>query len=187
MMSLLISHHFHFYISEVHPEPYVAKKGEYVRSALLSGLAIHNKVGSNPYQFGVIGSTDSHTGLSTAEETEFAGKMAMDGIPESKEVMFSEDSFNGWDMSAAGMAAVWAENNDRESLFNAFQRREVYATTGPRISLRVFAGWDFTVNDLKDDDLSELGYSKEYLWERLYVEIILKSHYLYLLRRIKTH
>jgi len=151
---------FPFYISEVHPEPYVAKKGEYVRSALLSGLAIHNKVGSNPYQFGVIGSTDSHTGLSTAEETEFAGKMAMDGIPESKEVMFSEDSFNGWDMSAAGMAAVWAENNDRESLFNAFQRREVYATTGPRISLRVFAGWDFTVNDLKDDDLSELGYSK---------------------------
>ncbi len=151
---------FPFYISEVNPKPYSAKKGEYVRSALLSGLTINNKVGTNPYQFGVIGSTDSHTGLSTAEETEFAGKMAMDGIPESKEMMFSEDSFNGWDMSAAGMAAVWAENNDRESIFNAFQRREVYATTGPRITLQVFAGWDFSLDDLNQDELAELGYSK---------------------------
>ncbi|MCL2915523.1 DUF3604 domain-containing protein [Shewanella corallii] len=139
---------FPFLISSVVPEPYSPDRGDFVRSGLLSGLKLRQALGTNPYEFGVIGSTDSHTGLSTAEEDEFAGKMAMDGIPESKAMMYSEDSFNGWDMSAAGMAAVWAEANTRDAIFDAFKRREVYGTTGPRISLKLYAGWELTQGDL---------------------------------------
>jgi hypothetical protein len=122
--------------------PYVASPADYARSALRQGLLLEQQLGQNPYRFGMIGSTDAHTGLPSAEEDNFHGKMARDSIPENKENYWREDdasSPHGWAMSASGLAAVWAEENSRESILAAMKRREVYATTGPRIGVRFFA------------------------------------------------
>ncbi len=132
-----------WYIQQPPAEPYAPGPGDYIRSALRTGLAVGQKVGENPYRFGLIGSTDSHTGLSSAEEPNFWGKMAYDSVPERKQGRALADGPTGWTMQAAGLAAVWAEENDRASIVDAFQRREVYATTGPRIALRLAAGFDF--------------------------------------------
>jgi hypothetical protein len=124
--------------------PYDPGQGDYVRSALRLGLAIEERIGFNPYRFGVIGSTDAHTGVSSAEEPNFWGKMARDSIPENKlgsRIGRGKNGPNGWSMSASGLAAVWAEENTRESILAAFRRKEVYATTGPRIGVRVAASW----------------------------------------------
>jgi hypothetical protein len=136
-------------------------QGSYVRPALLQGMAMATQRGDNPYQFGLIGSTDSHTGLASAEETNFHGKVALDSTPESKDALATENfDISGWDMSAAGLAAVWAEENTRESIFAAFRRREIYATTGPRIRLRFFGGWDYVPDDARAADLAARGYGK---------------------------
>jgi len=135
---------------------YKPGRGDFVRSALKQGLAIEAKVGVNPFKFGVIGSTDSHTGLASAEETNFMGKLAADSIPENK----LKDERNYWRMAAQGLAAVWAPENNRESLFAAFKRKEVYATTGPRLRVRVFAGWGFSREDLNSENFAEIGYRK---------------------------
>lgn len=144
------------------PPPYEAKPADFVRSALLQGLAIEEKIGFNPYQFGLIGSTDAHTGLSSAEEPNFWGKMARDSTPESKRraAKAGDEGPGGWSVSAAGLAAVWAEANTREAIVDAFRRREVYATTGTRIVVRIFAGWDFTQRDLHAKSLEEVGYGR---------------------------
>ena len=110
-------------------------RGDYVRTALLRGLELDARVGANPYKLGVIGSTDAHTALASAEEENFWGKMAVDSIPETKTEQVLPGNVLGWDMSAAGLAAVWAEENTREAIVDAFRRREMYATTGPRIRL----------------------------------------------------
>jgi hypothetical protein len=136
----------------------IAKVGDYIRPALVRGLVLEDRIGANPYKFGLIGSTDSHTGMSSAEEDNFHGKMALDSTPETK----SKDVIPGtpgWDMGAAGLAAVWATENTREALFDAMRRREVYATTGPRIELRFFGGYDFSDADAKGD-VAAAGYSK---------------------------
>ena len=150
---------FEFYLQQDW-EPYRAAAGDFARPALGRGLQIRRQAGANPYQFGVIGSTDAHTGLSSAEEDNFWGKMAYDSIPRNK----SGDALGGtrstgWDMSASGMAAVWATENTRQGIFDALQRREVYATTGPRIQLRLFAGWGFEATDAASADLATLGYA----------------------------
>jgi hypothetical protein len=150
---------FEFYLQQEW-QPYRAAVGDFVRPALGRGLQIGQKLGSNPFQFGLIGSTDAHTGLSSAEEDNFWGKMAYDSIPENK----TGDSLGGvratgWDMSASGMAAVWATENTRQGIFDAMKRREVYATTGPRIALRLFAGWNFAPTDAQSPDLATLGYA----------------------------
>lgn len=137
----------------------VDQAGNYARSALKRGLEIEEGTGANPFKFGMIGSTDSHTGLSSASEPNFWGKFGVDSIPENKEVETAPDA-TGWDMSAAGMVAVWAEENTRESLFAAFKRKEVYATTGPRMQVRLFGGFDFTPDDLAQNDFAEIGYQK---------------------------
>jgi len=127
------------------PPPYDPQPGDYIRSALRIGLSIEERIGFNPYQFGLIGSTDSHTGVSSAEEPNFWGKLARDSIPENKQesrIGRGKDGPSGWSMSASGLAAVWAEENTREAILEAFRRREVYATTGPRIRVRVLASWD---------------------------------------------
>jgi hypothetical protein len=150
---------FEFYLQQEW-QPYRAAIGDFIRPALGRGLQIGQKLGNNPFQFGVIGSTDAHTGLSSAEEDNFWGKMAYDSIPANK----TGDSLGGvkatgWDMSAAGMAAVWATENTRQGIFDALKRREVYATTGPRIVLRLFAGWDFDAADAGAADLAQRGYA----------------------------
>ncbi len=135
---------FPFYL-QVNQSPYQAGPGDYMRTALMRGLSLEQQHGANPYQFGVIGSTDAHTSVASAEEDNFWGKMATDSIPENKTREWEEGvrSPDGWAMSAAGLAAVWAEENTRESIMDAMQRREVYATTGPRIRLQFFAANGF--------------------------------------------
>ena len=140
------------------PPPYDPKAADYIRSALLRGLAIEERIGFNPYRFGLIGSTDSHTGLASAEEPNFWGKFPRDSIPENKRgTSISPNGPNGWSMSASGLAAVWAEENSREAILAAFKRREVYATTGPRIGVRVYAGWDLTEADLAPGNIDEVA------------------------------
>lgn len=117
------------------PSPYKPTKADYVRSALGTGLTLESSLGVNPFQFGFIGSTDSHTGLASPDETNFWGKMATDSVPENKAGFSLAGGPSGWTMAAQGLAAVWAEENTRESIMAAFKRREVYATTGPRIRL----------------------------------------------------
>jgi hypothetical protein len=140
------------------PEPYRVERGDYVRPALLGGLEIADRIGVNPFELGVIGSTDSHTGLASAEEPNFWGKMAFDSIPENKQVDALTRGPTGWTMSAAGLAAVWAEDNTRSAIVDALRRREVYATTGPRIRLRLFAGWQFPDGVLNDPAWVREGY-----------------------------
>ncbi|MCO1336430.1 DUF3604 domain-containing protein [Microbulbifer sp. OS29] len=149
-----------FYL-QADPEAYRVAKGDYIRSGLRTGLEVEGKIGVNPYKFGLIGSTDSHTGISSAEEDNFWGKFAHDSTPENKRTdsMIGGTKATGWNMSAAGLAAVWAEENTRESLFSAFKRREVYATTGPRIRVRVFAGWGFPAHAIDAENIAELGYT----------------------------
>lgn len=139
------------------PEP---TEADYMRSALKRGLVLENSVGVNPFKFGVIGSTDSHTGLATAEEDNFAGKMAIGSMPERNRQAMVGSTIRGWDMSASGLAAVWAKDNTRRSIMDAFKRREVYATTGPRISVRLFAGYDFDASDADRLDFDTFGYTK---------------------------
>lgn len=142
-------------------EPYRLSKGDYVRSALIQGLDFEVKRGANPFRFGMIGSTDSHTGLATTEENNFGGKMGVEGKPESKGYNSAPPGVvTGWSMSASGLAAVWAHENTRQSIFDALKRREVYATTGPRISLRLFAGYGFAEEDIDSAEFTDIGYLK---------------------------
>lgn len=145
-----------YYIQNGYTE-YKAKPGDYVRSALKRGLEVGNSIGVNPYQFGMIGSTDSHTALASAEESNFWGKMATDSIPENKKRVRNDESMStsGWAMSASGLAAVWAASNTRKDILDAMKNREVYATTGPRIGLRFFAGHNMHALDTAANNLYE--------------------------------
>ena len=129
--------------------------GEYVREALKRGLALEAQTGVNPYKFGLIGSTDSHTALATADEIQFFGKHS-GTEPSAARTMAPQNLGTrkgrfGWHYLASGYAAVWAKANTRAAIFDAMTRREVYASTGPRMTVRVFGGWDFTADDLKGD------------------------------------
>jgi hypothetical protein len=143
---------------------------EYAREAYKRGLAYDAKLGANPFKFGMIGSTDSHTGLSTAEEDNFFGKIAA-LEPTADPIRFYEplvgrfsenasDKTFAWQTGAAGLAAVWARENTREAIWDALARKEVYATTGPRILVRVFGGWGFDKSDLDRSDFAKYGYDK---------------------------
>jgi hypothetical protein len=135
-----------------------ANKADYARSALLRGLEIEQSTGANPYKFGMIGASDSHTGLSSVEESDFLGKLANDSLPDVRKNQAV--IFPAWEMSAGGIAGVWATANTREAIMAAFKRKEVYATTGPRIALRVFGGFNFAANDASARDIANVGYSK---------------------------
>ena len=139
------------------PDP---TEGDYLRSGLKRGLAIGKATGANPYKVGMIGSTDSHTGMSAVEESNFAGKGQHDATPEQRPHPTGLGSSKGWDMGAAGYVGVWAGENTRQSIFEAFRRREVYATTGPRITLRFFGGFGFAPADLEAPDPAATGYAK---------------------------
>lgn len=143
---------------------------EYAREAFKRGLAYEQKLGVNPFKFGLIGATDSHTGLSTSREDNFFGKvevLAPSADPDRMHEVIAGRFPNpegkdikqyAWQTSASGLAGVWARENTRESLWDAMARKETYATTGTRIKVRVFAGWDFTESDLDRSDFSENGY-----------------------------
>jgi len=140
--------------------------GSYVREALKRGLLIEQRTGANPYKLGVIGSTDSHTSLSTADDNNFFGKHAgvepnphrasdsfVPGVPMEKVGRMN------WQSLASGYAGVWATSNTRAAIFDAMMRHEVYGTTGPRMTVRFFGGWDFKADDLKGDWV-KAGYAR---------------------------
>jgi hypothetical protein len=137
---------------------------EYGREALKNGLLLEARFGTNPYKFGLLGSTDSHTGLATAEEDNFFGKHS--GSEPSPDRMIhpftktKHGEFKGWEQVASGLAAVWATGNTREEIFDAMARREVYGTTGPRMMVRFFGGWDYTPDDLNSRQPAFRGYEK---------------------------
>ncbi len=139
-------------------------KGEYAREALKIGLQLEAKLGTNPYQFGMIGSTDSHTGLATAEEDNFFGKHA-GGEPNKDRYLHpmarvGDNEYAGYAPVASGWAAVWAEENTRASIFDAMQRKETYATTGSRMTVRFFGGWEFDASDANNRLPAKSGYAK---------------------------
>ena len=147
----------------------VAKKDdmlqyEYAREALKNGLKLEQRHGINPYKFGMVGSTDSHTSLATAQEDNFFGKHSgTEPGPERPEhvvAKFGDNAMYAWGMVSSGLAAVWAKENTREAIFDAMERKEVYATTGSRIAVRFFGGWNFTEADAANRLPAEIGYTK---------------------------
>jgi len=137
---------------------------EYARSALQTGLRLEDKLGTNPYQFGMIGSTDSHTALATAEEDNFFGKHS-GGEPNKDRfkhpmAKIGDLEYKGYSPLASGWAAVWAEENTRASIFDAMQRKETYATTGSRMIVRFFGGWEFDSKDANTRLPAKVGYAK---------------------------
>ncbi|MHC4451987.1 MAG: DUF3604 domain-containing protein [Planctomycetota bacterium] len=138
--------------------------GEYARSGLKRGLEFAVKFGVNPYKFGQIGSTDAHTSLPAVEEENFFGKHS--GVEPSPQrathvtLGGPHGKIYGWQMSSSGYAAVWATENTREALFDAMHRRETYATTGSRMLVRFFGGWDFVPDDAQSRLPGRTGYAK---------------------------
>jgi hypothetical protein len=138
---------------------------EYAREALKNGLLLEKRLGTNPYKFGLVGSTDSHTGLAAIEEENFFGK-ATNAEPSPNRMLHpftktENGAFEGYELVASGcFTAVWAEENTRESIWDAMKRREVYGTTGPRIMVRFFGGWDYTADDLNSRQPAFRGYEK---------------------------
>lgn len=137
---------------------------EYAREGLKLGLKLEQQLGVNPYKFGMIGSTDTHTSLSTADEDNFFGKHSGKEPSahrwEKPVATFNGISVLGWEQAASGYAAVWATDNTREALFDAMMRKETYATTGPRMIVRFFGGWDFSAADARSRTPASVGYEK---------------------------
>ncbi len=137
---------------------------EYARSALKNGLKMEAELGVNPYKFGLVGSTDTHTALATADDDNFFGKTSSSEPSADRAVHPFVKNKNatimGWEQTASGYAAVWATANTRESLFDAMKRKEVYATTGPRMIVRFFGGWEFEDKDAQDRLPARIGYAK---------------------------
>jgi hypothetical protein len=137
---------------------------EYAREALKNGLLLEKRFGTNPYKFGLVGSTDSHTALAAVEEENFFGK-ATNAEPSPKRMqhpfMSTENgSINGYQLVASGYTGVWAKENTRTAIWDAMERKEVYGTTGPRIMVRFFGGWDYTAEDLNSRQPAFRGYEK---------------------------
>jgi len=139
---------------------------EYARAGLKNGLALEKELGTNPYKLGLVGSSDAHNGLAALEEENFFGKTTpQEPSPHRLTATFIANDKSGvkvmdWEVSSSGYAAVWATENTRESLFDALQRRETYATTGPRMAVRFFGGFDFEAKDANNRLPAHIGYTK---------------------------
>lgn len=141
--------------------------GSYIREALQRGLTLEEQLGVNPYKFGLIGSSDTHNGGGPLDEENFFGKTgALDGLPSGRRAVVSDadDGLSGaaatpfYEWSAAGLAGVWAEQNNREDIYDAFRRKETFATSGPRIKVRLFAGRGYPADIFQRDDFAKLAY-----------------------------
>lgn len=139
-------------------------KGEYAREALKQGLKLEAKYGYNPYKFGFGGATDSHTALATADEDNFFGKSTSVEPTATRVdhpfIANERGRIEGYKLVASGYTGIWAPENTREALFDAMERRETYGTTGPRMTVRFFGGWDFDQQDLQASDFAKVGYTK---------------------------
>jgi hypothetical protein len=140
---------------------------EYAREALKLGLGEEARIGVNPYKFGMIGSTDSHNAIPSTREENWFGKIHfVEPSEHRKDGVFIESSVDpslslyDVDLGASGLAAVWATENTREAIWDAFARREVFATTGSRIRVRVFGGWDFAEDEVSRPDFARAGYAR---------------------------
>ncbi|SLN09529.1 hypothetical protein PEL8287_00015 [Roseovarius litorisediminis] len=137
---------------------------EYAREALKNGLLLEDRLGTNPYKFGASGATDSHTGMATAEENNFFGKHSLTEPNENRMTTdvghFDTVSWPGWYQASSGYTAVWATENTREAIFDAMMRKETYATTGSRITVRFFGGYDFVAKDALSRLPANEGYAK---------------------------
>jgi hypothetical protein len=145
------------------PKPEGALQFEYWREALKSGMRIEQELGVNPFRYGANGGTDTHTGLSTAEEDNFFGKFKT-LEPRADRWSFPlitgpTDSYTGWEMAAAAVTGVWATENTREAIWDAMLRKETFATTGTRMMVRFFGGFDLAQGDL-DGDMVAAGYER---------------------------
>jgi hypothetical protein len=143
---------------------------EYARAVLKRGLEYEERLGANPFKFGMIGSTDSHTSLATTEENNYFGKAPM-AEPSDNEHRFGEPvtgirqqpggpdiPIRHFQTLSSGLAAVWAKDNTREAVWDALNRKEVYATTGTRITVRVLAGWEFDASEVQRPHFAAAGY-----------------------------
>jgi hypothetical protein len=137
---------------------------EYAREALKNGLAVEAELGTNPFKYGMAGGTDAHTGIMATEENNFFGKFPSS---EPSAERWNEDAFNfdgrvikGWELGASGLTGVWAQENTRQALWDAMKRRETYGTTGTRILVRFFGGWDFVPDDALGRNPGAVGYEK---------------------------
>lgn len=142
---------------------------EYAREALKRGLVYEEKLGTNPFKFGMIGSTDSHTSIASTEENNFFGKVSLTEPSANPHYRLDEviiartnpdktKQIRHWQAASSGLAAVWSRENTREALWDSMARKEVYATTGTRLRVRVFAGWDYVESDLARSNFAEYGY-----------------------------
>ncbi|SHE71563.1 Protein of unknown function [Microbulbifer donghaiensis] len=146
------------------PKPKGAIKYEYWREALKNGMHLQDELGTNPFQYGANGATDTHTGLSTTEEDNFFGKFKT-LEPSNKQrwnfplLTGPSGAYIGWEQAASGVMGVWAKENTREAIWDAMMRKETFATTGPRMQLRFFGGFDFNELDA-EGDIATAGYQK---------------------------
>jgi hypothetical protein len=140
---------------------------EYARSTLRNGIRLEDKLGANPFKYGMIGSTDNHVSMTTTREENYFGKLPNEEpSPERYNGVFLRDKQTGevivsnWQLVASGLVAVWARENTREAIFDAMARKEVYASSGTRITVRVFAGWDFRPDEVERPDFARQGYAR---------------------------
>jgi hypothetical protein len=139
---------------------------EYARDALKDGLKVEGEIGVNPYKFGLIGSTDAHNAIpGTREENNFLKAHFVEPSADRAEHYLvkgvkPELSIMVKDLGASGLAAVWARENTREAIWDSMARKEVYATTGSRLKVRVFGGWDFTADEVHRPDFAKQGYAR---------------------------
>ncbi len=164
---------------KVATQSYSEPKGSYVRDALLEGIKMEEKEGFNPYKFGFIGSSDTHTAASSQEEDNFFAKIGLldssaalrGSIPMTDPAILETDqsltevdgkkymNSSAITWGASGLAGVWAETNTRDSIYDAFRRKESFATSGPRMTIRFFAGFNLDQSKINDADLIEYLYA----------------------------
>src|SRR5262245_60309087 len=141
-------------------------KNEYAREALKTGLKLEAELGTNPFKFGLVGGTDQHIGLTAIEEENYFGVSPMDEPKADRwqgafsTLVNTDIKMMNWEMGAAGYAAIWASENTREALWDAMKRKETYATTGTRMVIRFFGGWDFDSADAETRYPAVAGYTK---------------------------
>ena len=149
---------------EGEPESQEMRPFMYLRGGLMNGLAQERKLGTNPFKFGMIGGTDIHNSLTAIDEDNFFGKHVSQEPSPHRWDHISKQGFGKtrytWHYTAAGYAAVWATDNTREALWDAMHRKEVYATSGNRSTVRFFGGWDYTADDASTRYIADAGYAK---------------------------